>query len=96
MLRLHRDLVEYQGMNREYVGESLSHQLPYRAYSHLLGFLYRFSEHYQWEPATAHECLAGLGSPADWLPFSQQLQGWVKSSHRGQHACSAKHGENTA
>jgi len=96
MLQLHRDLVEYQGMNGDYLGESLSHHLPNQAFFHLLGFLDRFSERYQWEPGTAHEYLARLGSRADWLPFSHQLQGWVESSHFGLRASSAKPGENTA
>lgn len=86
MLQLHRDLVEYQGMNGDYLGESLSHHLPNQAFFHLLGFLDRFSERYQWEPGTAHEYLARLGSRADWLPFSHQLQGWVESSHYGRRA----------
>lgn len=96
MLQLHRDLVEYEGMNGDYLGESLSHHLPSQAFFHLLGFLDRFSERYEWEPGTAHEYLARLGSRADWLPFSHQLQGWVESSHYAHRAHSAKPGENAA
>ncbi len=96
MLQLHRDLVEYQGMNGDYLGESLPHHLPNQAFFHLLGFLDRFSERYQWEPGTAHEYLARLGSRAAWLPFSHQLQGWVESSHYGRRPRSAEPGENPA
>lgn len=96
MLQLHRDLVEYQGMNGDYLGESLSHHLPNQAFFHLLGFLDRFSERYEWESGTAHEYLARLGSRADWLPFSHQLQGWVESSHYGHRAPAAAPGDSTA
>jgi hypothetical protein len=96
MLQLHRDLVEYQGMNGDYLGESLSLHLPNQAFFHLLGFLDRFSERYQWEPGTAHEYLARLGSRSDWLPFSHQLRGWVESSHYGKRARSANPGETSA
>jgi hypothetical protein len=96
MLQLHRDLVEYQGMNGDYLGESLSHRLPDQAFFHLLGFLDRFSERYQWDPGTAHEYLARLGSRSDWLPFSHQLQGWVESSHYVKRASTADAGETSA
>ena len=96
MLQLHRDLVEYQGMNGDYLGESLSHHLPNQAFFHLLGFLDRFSERYEWEPGTAHEYLARLGSRSEWQPFSHQLQGWVESSHYGRRTRAAEPGENPA
>lgn len=96
MLQLHRDLVEYQGMNGDYLGESLSHHLPNQAFFHLLGFLDRFSERYEWEPGTAHEYLARLGSRSEWQPFSHQLQGWVESSHYGRRMRPAEPGENPA
>lgn len=96
MLQLHRDLVEYQGMNGDYLWESLPRYPPNQALFHLLGFLDRFSERYQWGPGTAHEYLARLGSRADWLPFLYQLQGWVESSHYSHRAHSAKPGENVA
>ncbi len=84
LLQLHRDLVEYEGLNGDYIGESLPHQLPPQAFFHLLGFLDRFSERYQWEPGIADEYLARLGSRADWLPYSHQLSGWVESSRYGR------------
>ncbi len=37
MLQLHRDLVEYEGINGDYLGESLSHHLTPQAFFHLLG-----------------------------------------------------------
>jgi hypothetical protein len=80
MLQLHRGIVEYVGFNGDYVGENLSHCLPKQSFFHLLRFLDRFSERYQWEPGVAHEYLSRLGSRADWLPFTHQMNGWVKSS----------------
>lgn len=96
MLQLHRDLVEYEGMNGDYLGESLSHHLPAQAFFHLLGFLDRFSERYEWEPGTANEYLARLGSRADWLPYSHQLRGWVESSRYGRSPRPTKPGESAA
>ena len=84
LLQLHRDLVEYEGFNGDYLGETLSHRLPPQAFFHLLGFLERFSERYEWEPGTSHEYLARLGSRTDWLPYSHQLSGWVESSRYGR------------
>lgn len=92
MLQLHRDMVEYEGLNGDYLGESLAHNLPKQAFFHLLGFLDRFSERYQWESETAHEYLLRLGRCADWLPFSHQLQGWVESSRYGRRSGSNKSG----
>lgn len=95
LLQLHRGLVEYEGFNGDYVGEHLSHHLPKQAFFHLLGFLDRFSERYEWEPGTAHEYLARLGTRADWQPFSHQLDGWVESSRYGRSAKQAgQAGEN--
>lgn len=84
MLQLHRKLVEYEGLNGDYIGEELHYSIGRQAYFHLLGFLDRFSERYQWERGTAVEYMARLFSPAEWRPFSHQLQGWKESSrYRG-------------
>lgn len=87
MLQLHRDLVEYEGINGDYIGESLSHRLPRQAFFHLLGFLDCFSERYGWQPGSAGEYLGRLGSRADWLPFAHQQEGWVKSSRYSRRTC---------
>lgn len=84
LLQLHRDLVEYEGMNGDYLGESLWHRLSPQAYLHLLGFLDRFSERYQWEPGIADEYLARLGTRAHWMPYAHQATGWVESSRYGR------------
>lgn len=81
MLQLHRDLVEYEGMNGDYIGENLSHSISRQAFFHFLGFLDRFSERYEWRPGSAHEYRMRLGSRTDWLPYSHQLEAWVESSH---------------
>lgn len=85
-LQLHRGLVEYEGFNGDYIGENLSHRLPKQAFFHLLGFLDRFSERYEWEPGTAHEYLARLGPRAESQPYTHQLGGWVESSRYGRKA----------
>jgi hypothetical protein len=92
MLQLHRGLVEYEGFNGDYIGENLSHRMPKQAFFHLLGFLDRFSERYEWEPGTAHEYLARLGPRADWQPFSHQLGGWVESSRYGRRTTTPQKG----
>jgi len=84
MLQLHRDLVEYEGVNGDYIGESLSHHLSHQAFFHLLGFLDRFTERYGWQPGSAGEYLGRLGSRADWLSFAHQQEGWAESSRYGR------------
>lgn len=84
LLQRHRGLVEYEGFNGDCIGEHLSHCMPRQAFFHLLGFLDRFSERCEWEPETAHEYLARLGTRADWQPHSHQLCGWVESSRYGR------------
>ena len=59
-------------------------RMPKQAFFHLLGFLDRFSERYEWEPGTAHEYLARLWTRADWQPFPHQMGGWVESSRYGR------------
>ena len=54
LLQLHRGLVEYEGFNGDYVGEHLSNHLPKQAFVHLLGFLDRFSQRYEWQIGRAH------------------------------------------
>jgi len=96
LLQLHRDLVEYEGFNGDYLGETLSQRLPAQGFFHLLGFLERFSERYEWEPGTAQEYLGRLGSRADWLPYSHQLSGWVESSRYGRRPRPTKSKESDA
>jgi hypothetical protein len=90
LLQLHRDLVEYEGMNGDYLAEELWHRLSPQAYFHLLGFLERFAERYRWEAGSADEYLARLGSRAHWLPYAHQANGWVESSRYGRRAPPSK------
>jgi hypothetical protein len=83
MLQLHRGVVEYEGLNGDYIGEALAHQLGNQGFFHFLGFLDRFSERYQWEPGIAHEYIARLGTRANWLPYKHQMGGWIESSRYG-------------
>lgn len=88
MLQLHRRIVEYEGMNGDYLGEELHWEMGKQGYFHFLGFLDRFSERYEWEPGIAHEYLARLWSRQDWMPFTHQLEGWQESTHYGRHVAS--------
>ena len=78
-LQLHKRLVEYEGLNGDYIGEELSHELPPQGFYHLLGFLSEFSEKYNWDESSAHECLMRLGKRKDWMPFLHQMEGWSPS-----------------
>lgn len=79
MLQLHKRFIEYEGLNGDYLGEQLHWEVGHQAFFHLLGFLDRFAEKYQWEPGTANEYLMRLGSRADWLPYSHQCRGWKEA-----------------
>ncbi len=85
-LQLHRYACEYTGFNGDYIGEDLRYQVPPQALYHLLYFLDRFSEHYSWEPGSAHEYLLRMGKIADWAPFGHQTEGWMRPE--GQHGTS--------
>lgn len=76
VLQLHRGLFEYKGINGDYLGEELHHQIGKQAFCHLLGFLDCFSERYQWEQGTGSEYLLRLGQPSEWLPFRHQIAGF--------------------
>lgn len=79
-LQLHRGLIEYKGMNGDFLGEDLSLALSPQAFFHLLGFLDAFSERYDWEPGDASEYLARLGTRGHWAPFRHQCDGWKPGS----------------
>lgn len=71
-LGLRRELDEYKGNNGDYIGEQLHWDIGNRAFFHLLGFLDKFSEKYQWEPGTAYEYVARLMGKDEWKPFSKE------------------------
>ena len=71
-LGLRRGLVEYKGINGDYIGEQLHWDISNRAFFHLLGFLDQFSETYQWEPGSAREYVSRLFTEDEWKPFSQE------------------------
>lgn len=79
MLQLHQRLVEYDGLNGDYVGEQLWSEVSPQAYFHFLGFLDRFSERYNWEPGSAHEYIARLFRPKEVRPFSHQMEAWKEA-----------------
>lgn len=75
-LQLHRRALEFQGLNGDFIGESLWSQVDQQTFYHLLGFLEYFAERYAWDPGSANEYLLRLGSRADWMPFRHQMEGW--------------------
>jgi hypothetical protein len=75
-LQLHKRLVEYKGLNGDYIGEDLHYQIDGQAFYHLLGFLDCFSDRYGWESGSATEYLLRLGTRADWLPYKHQMEAW--------------------
>lgn len=80
LLQLHRRLFEYKGLNGDYIGEELWHEIGNQGYYHLLCFLDVFSERYQWEPGIANEYLLRLGQRHTWLPYGHQTEGWKPRS----------------
>lgn len=68
-VQLHRRLVEYRGMNGDYIGEALLHEIGPRAFYHLLGFLDTFADKYNWGAGDAEEYLIRLGSSSDWVQY---------------------------
>jgi hypothetical protein len=75
-LQLHKRALEYKGLNGDFIGEKLSHEIPPQAFYHLLGFLDYFSDRYSWSPGDATEYLLRLGTRAHWSPFNHQMTGW--------------------
>lgn len=75
-LQLHKRALEYRGLNGDFIGEDLWHQVSPQAFYHLLGFLDYFSDRYSWSRGDATEYLLRLGRKADWAPFNHQMSGW--------------------
>lgn len=75
-LQLHRRAVGYKGVNGDFIGESLWHEVNSQAFYHLLGFLDYFADRYSWEPGSSGEYLMRLAPTAHWMPFRHQLEGW--------------------
>lgn len=79
LLRLHKGAVEYEGLNGDYVGESLHWSIAPQGFYHLVGFLEWFATCYSWDSGTASEYLLRLGGAARWAPFRHQRDGWTES-----------------
>jgi hypothetical protein len=75
-LQLHKELIEYKGMNGDYLMEELKHHISPQATYHLLGFLDTFSDKYNWEKGDAHEYLMRIGNRKHWLPYLHQMEDW--------------------
>jgi len=73
---LHKRLVEYRGLNGDYLGEMAHWELSNKAFFHLLGFVEQFSKRYQWDEGAASEYLARLGSREQWEVFSNEIASW--------------------
>lgn len=83
-LQLHRHALEYRGLNGDFIGEDLRYQVGPQAFYHLVGFLEYFAERYTWDPGSASEYLARVGSRRDWAPFRRQMEGWDPTRPPGE------------
>ena len=73
---LHRRLVEYQGLNGDYLGEKAYWELSERAFYHLLGFVEQFTINYQWEKGSISEYLGRLPPVDRWKVFAKEIAKW--------------------
>jgi hypothetical protein len=74
---LHRRLVEYRGLNGDYLGEMAHMELPERAFYHLLGFVEQFSTKYSWEKGIISEYLGRLPPVERWYALAEETSDWT-------------------
>lgn len=74
--QLHRRLVEYRGLNGDYLGEEAHYELSDRGYYHLLGLLEQFSKRYTWDEGSSSEYLGRLPPIDRWKALAQETAGW--------------------
>ena len=76
-LQLHKRALEYRGLNGDFIGEALGHEIGPQAFYHILGFIEYFVANYSsWEPGVASEYLNRLGGPGRWSAYRHQMSGW--------------------
>lgn len=77
LYELHRRLVEYRGLNGNYLGEEAHYELNDRGFYHLLGVFDAFSERYNWESGSASEYLLRLGARDRWVNYVEETKQWA-------------------
>ena len=83
LLRLHKRALEYEGLNGDFIGENLHHEIGDQGFYHLLGFLEYFAGRYAWDGGSASEYLRRLGGSVRWGPYRQQMNGWKLTPRPG-------------
>ncbi|RJP93882.1 MAG: hypothetical protein C4518_05070 [Desulfobacteraceae bacterium] len=73
---LHRRLVEYRGINGDYLGEMAHWELSEKGFYHLLGFVEEFSIRYSWEKNSISEYLGRLPPVERWKALAKEIRGW--------------------
>lgn len=73
---LHRRLVEYRGLNGDYLGEMAHWELSEKGFYHLLGFVEEFSVRYSWEKGSISEYLGRLPPVERWKALAEEIRGW--------------------
>jgi hypothetical protein len=73
---LHKRLVEYRGLNGDYLGEQAHWELSEKAFYHLLGLFEQFSRRYLWEEDSTSEYLGRLPPIQRWEELAEETRGW--------------------
>lgn len=73
---LHKRLVEYRGLNGDYLGEMAHWELSERGFYHLLGFIEQFSIRYSWEKGSISEYLGRLPPVERWKALAEEIKDW--------------------
>jgi len=73
---LHRRLVEYRGLNGDYLGEKAQYELSERGFYHLLGFVEQFSKKYLWDEGSISEYLGRLPPVERWKKLNKEIAKW--------------------
>lgn len=73
---LHKRLVEYRGINGDYLGEMAHWELSERGFYHLLGFVEQLSIRYSWEEGSISEYLGRLPPIERWRALTEEIKDW--------------------
>ncbi len=73
---LHKRLVEYRGLNGDYLGERAHWELSERGFYHLLGFVEQLAIRYSWEEGSISEYLGRLPPVDRWKTLAEEIKDW--------------------
>lgn len=73
---LHKRLVEYRGINGDYLGEKAHWELSERGFYHLLGLVEQLSIRYSWEEGSITEYLGRLPPVERWTALAEEMKDW--------------------